>query len=91
VINNDGGGIFSTLPQRGSEGFETVFGTPHGLDPAEIANSMGISAKVISNVKELETEIKAPVLGISVVVCDVPNRESNADNLKAVYDSLNSM
>jgi 2-succinyl-5-enolpyruvyl-6-hydroxy-3-cyclohexene-1-carboxylate synthase len=52
---------------------------------------MGISAKVISNVKELETEIKAPVLGISVVVCDVPNRESNADNLKAIYDSLNSM
>jgi len=24
-------------------------------------------------------------------VCDVPDRESNADNLKAIYDSLNSM
>ena len=91
VINNDGGGIFSTLPQRGSHGFETVFGTPHGLNPAEIAKSMGISAKQISNLKELEAEIKAPVSGVSVVVCDVPDREGNADNLKSIYDSLNSM
>jgi 2-succinyl-5-enolpyruvyl-6-hydroxy-3-cyclohexene-1-carboxylate synthase len=91
VINNDGGGIFSTLPQRGSHGFETVFGTPHGLNPAEIAKSMGIPAKVISSIKDLETEAKAPVSGISVVVCDVPNRESNAENLKAIYESLNSM
>ena len=91
VINNDGGGIFSTLPQRGSHGFETVFGTPHGLNPAEIAKSMGVSAQQISSLKELEAAVKAPVTGISVVVCDVPDRESNADNLKAIYDSLNSM
>ena len=90
VINNDGGGIFSTLPQRGSQGFETVFGTPHGLNPAEIANSMGVSAKQISSIKELEAEVKSPISGISVVVCDVPDRESNADNLKAIYDSLKS-
>jgi len=90
VINNDGGGIFSTLPQRGSHGFETVFGTPHGLNPAEIAKSMGISAKQISSIKELEAEVKSPISGISVVVCDVPDRESNADNLKAIYESLKS-
>ena len=91
VINNDGGGIFSTLPQRGSDGFETVFGTPHGLNPARIAESMGFEAKQISNLKDLEAEIKAPISGISVVVCDVPDRESNADNLKAIYEALNSI
>jgi 2-succinyl-5-enolpyruvyl-6-hydroxy-3-cyclohexene-1-carboxylate synthase len=91
VINNDGGGIFSTLPQAGSDGFETVFGTPHGLKPTEIAKAMGISAKEISSIKELEAEIKAPIAGISVVVCNVPDRESNANNLKAIYNSLNSM
>jgi 2-succinyl-5-enolpyruvyl-6-hydroxy-3-cyclohexene-1-carboxylate synthase len=91
VINNDGGGIFSTLPQRGSHGFETLFGTPHGLNPADIAKAMGISAKQVSTLKDLEAEIKAPVLGISVVVCDVPDRESNADNLKGIYEALNSM
>ncbi len=91
VINNDGGGIFSTLPQRGVEGFESVFGTPHGLSPAAIAQAMGVNAKQITNLRDLETEVKAPINGISVVVCDVPDRESNADNLKSIYDSLSSI
>jgi len=34
LVNNDGGGIFEFLPQRGivGERFEPWFGTPHGLD-----------------------------------------------------------
>jgi 2-succinyl-5-enolpyruvyl-6-hydroxy-3-cyclohexene-1-carboxylate synthase len=91
VINNNGGGIFSTLPQRGVNGFETAFGTPHGLNPAAIAKAMGVDAKQISTINELEAEIKAPISGISVVVCDVPNREANAENLKNIYEALNSI
>ena len=91
VINNDGGGIFSTLPQRGAKGFEQVFGTPHGLDPAAIATAMGIDAKTIASVEQLREEIKKPVSGISVIVCDVPNRESNADLIKSLYDKMNSI
>jgi 2-succinyl-5-enolpyruvyl-6-hydroxy-3-cyclohexene-1-carboxylate synthase len=88
VINNDGGGIFSTLPQRGSTGFETVFGTPHGLNPASIAQSLGVDAVLINSLKELISQVKAPIKGVSIVVCDVPSREANADNLKAILDSL---
>ncbi len=91
VLNNDGGGIFSTLPQRGTPGFETVFGTPHGLNPAAIAQSMGISAVEINSLKDLVAQVKAPIKGISVVVCNVPNRESNADNLKSIVNSLSSI
>jgi 2-succinyl-5-enolpyruvyl-6-hydroxy-3-cyclohexene-1-carboxylate synthase len=91
VINNDGGGIFSTLPQRGSNGFEQVFGTPHGLDPAAIASAMGLGAKTISSIAQLQEEIQKPVLGISVVVCDVPNRESNADLIKGLYAKMESI
>jgi 2-succinyl-5-enolpyruvyl-6-hydroxy-3-cyclohexene-1-carboxylate synthase len=88
VINNDGGGIFSTLPQRGSTGFETVFGTPHGLNPASIAQSLGVDAVQMNSLKELIAQMKAPIKGVSIVVCDVPSRESNADNLKSILDSL---
>jgi 2-succinyl-5-enolpyruvyl-6-hydroxy-3-cyclohexene-1-carboxylate synthase len=91
VINNDGGGIFSTLPQRGVKGFETVFGTPHGLNPAAIVQAMGVDAKEIRSLKELEAEIKAPISGVSVVVCNVPDRESNADNLKKIVEALTSI
>jgi 2-succinyl-5-enolpyruvyl-6-hydroxy-3-cyclohexene-1-carboxylate synthase len=52
---------------------------------------MGVSAKQITTLKELESEIKAPISGISVVVCDVPDRESNADNLKKIVESLSSI
>ena len=52
---------------------------------------MGLPAKQISSLKELEAEITAPISGISVVVCDVPNREANADNLKRIVEKLSSI
>ena len=91
VINNDGGGIFSTLSQRGVDGFEDVFGTPHGLDPAAIAASMGVAAKTIESQAQLTKELSEPVKGLSIVVVSVPNREGNADFLKGIYNSVASM
>jgi 2-succinyl-5-enolpyruvyl-6-hydroxy-3-cyclohexene-1-carboxylate synthase len=91
VINNNGGGIFSTLSQRGVEGFEEVFGTPHNLDLIAIAKSFGISASSVGTKSELLAEIAKPVSGISVVVVNVPDRESNADLLQGIYNSVSSM
>jgi 2-succinyl-5-enolpyruvyl-6-hydroxy-3-cyclohexene-1-carboxylate synthase len=91
VINNDGGGIFSTLSQRGVDGFEDVFGTPHGKDLAAIANAMGVPAKNISTQAELKAEIATPVKGVNVVVITAPDREANADFLKKVYSQVDSM
>jgi len=91
VINNDGGGIFSTLSQRGVDGFEDVFGTPHGLAIPAIATAMGVTAKEIDNQAQLISEIAAPVQGLSVVVINVPTRETNADFLQGIYKSISSM
>jgi len=91
AINNDGGGIFSTLPQAGVAGFETVFGTPHGLDLTKIATGLGIAAKTISSFAELKSELAKPISGVSVLVCQMPNRESNAAQLKALVANLESI
>ncbi len=43
VINNNGGGIFSMLPQAAyPESFEAVFGTPHGRSFAALADFHGL-------------------------------------------------
>jgi len=91
AINNDGGGIFSTLPQANVAGFETVFGTPHGLDLEKIATGLGISAKTISSIAELKSELAKPISGVSVLVCQMPSRENNAAQLKALITNLESI
>jgi 2-succinyl-5-enolpyruvyl-6-hydroxy-3-cyclohexene-1-carboxylate synthase len=43
VINNDGGGIFSTLEQAAfPASFERVFGTPHGAELQHLAAAFGV-------------------------------------------------
>ena len=91
VINNDGGGIFSTLPARGSRGFEKIFGTPHGLDLSAIAGALGINTKKISNQSELIADLSIPVNGISVVVIDAPERDTSAESLKNIYAKMDSL
>jgi 2-succinyl-5-enolpyruvyl-6-hydroxy-3-cyclohexene-1-carboxylate synthase len=91
VINNDGGGIFSTLPQHNAYGFEKIFGTPHGLDPALIAASLGIPSKTLTTMDQLESEMLKPVIGLSVNVAQVPSREDNAKMITELYQSIESL
>ena len=56
VLDNDGGGIFSFLPQRTQlppERFEHLFGTPHGLDLVALARAYGVEAAEVGDVAEL--------------------------------------
>ena len=91
VVDNNGGGIFSTLSHRGVAGFEDVFGTPHNLDLAKIAAAFGLEVSRITNQSELEAELAKPVNGISIAVIEVPTREANAENLAAIFKSIDSI
>ena len=82
VLNNDGGGIFSTLPQSGVDGFEKIFGTPHGFDLAAISKALGIKTFSITELSELTRELATPVVGLSVVVLQLPSRQENAESLR---------
>ncbi len=56
VVDNDGGGIFSFLPQAGAlddEVFERLFGTPHGADLIGLARAHGLPARELTGQAEV--------------------------------------
>ena len=91
VIDNNGGGIFSTLPQAGVDGFEKIFGTPHGRDIQAIATAFGVKTSTISTSAELARVVPAPVKGLEIVVVRVPSRQENGDYLKSIYAKMESL
>ena len=63
VVNNDGGGIFSFLPQASyPHGYETLFGTPHGIDFQQLAAVYDIGHRRI----ERAADLADAVMGASV-------------------------
>ncbi|MGH9273764.1 MAG: thiamine pyrophosphate-dependent enzyme, partial [Acidimicrobiales bacterium] len=53
VVDNDGGGIFSFLPQAGTVDeavFERFYGTPHGVDLVALASAYGVHARAVDDV-----------------------------------------
>jgi len=88
IVNNDGGGIFSFLPQAGvvqPDVFEQLYGTPHGVDLVSLARSHGVTAVTVDDMTALVSAITAATgeRGATVVVA----RTDRHDNV-AVHTRL---
>ena len=90
VIDNNGGGIFSTLPQAGTGNFEQLFGTPHNLDLGKVIAGFGVAVKTATSLIELQSVASEEIKGFEVVVVNVPKREINAEQLKSVTQRVSS-
>ena len=90
VIDNNGGGIFSTLPQANTGNFEQLFGTPHNLDLRKVIAGFGVAVNNVTSLIELQSAASKEIKGFEVVVVNVPSRESNAEQLKSVTQRVSS-
>jgi 2-succinyl-5-enolpyruvyl-6-hydroxy-3-cyclohexene-1-carboxylate synthase len=88
IIDNNGGGIFSTLPQAGVDGFEKIFGTPHGLNLESIIAGFGYSVEKVKTLSDLSRTFHHD--GLHFVVVEVPNRDTNGDALRKIHQRVAS-
>lgn len=87
LVNNDGGGIFSFLPQATTERsevglpehFEELFGTPHGLDFGPVVRALGADHELVST-KELAASVGASLSRPGLKVLEV--RTGRARNVQ---------
>jgi 2-succinyl-5-enolpyruvyl-6-hydroxy-3-cyclohexene-1-carboxylate synthase len=87
VVDNDGGGIFSFLPQAGllDEGsFEQLFGTPHRADLGALASAFGLAVSEAGTDADLRAELGRGA-GARVVLA----RTDRAENVK-VHDGVHT-
>ncbi|HSP28658.1 MAG TPA: 2-succinyl-5-enolpyruvyl-6-hydroxy-3-cyclohexene-1-carboxylic-acid synthase [Ilumatobacteraceae bacterium] len=90
VVDNDGGGIFSFLPQATAlpaDRFELLFGTPLGVDIVALATSYGLEARTVQAVDELVHLLDQP----GPWVCCVPtDRRHNVEVHAAIHTAVSN-
>jgi 2-succinyl-5-enolpyruvyl-6-hydroxy-3-cyclohexene-1-carboxylate synthase len=88
VVDNDGGGIFSFLPQARTlapDVFEPLFGTPPTSDVGAVARGFGLAVEEVTKLSELETALASTGEEPALVRVRVPSRERNV----ALHDEIN--
>ncbi|HJZ47465.1 MAG TPA: 2-succinyl-5-enolpyruvyl-6-hydroxy-3-cyclohexene-1-carboxylic-acid synthase [Roseiflexaceae bacterium] len=77
LLNNDGGGIFSFLPQAGEpEHFETLFGTPHGLDFRPLAQMYGAQYQRVEDWQAFRAAVQRGLETGGLHIVEVPTERA---------------
>lgn len=89
VINNDGGGIFSFLPQAELEGFEPYFGTPHGTDIAQVCAAHGVAHSMLDAPDGLAAMVQKASGSVGVKVIEArTDRRANVDLHRQIWEAV---
>ncbi len=96
LVNNDGGGIFSFLPQAQADApgvglpdhFEELFGTPHGTDFRSLVRALGASHETVAS-RDVAAAVAASVSRPGVTVLEVGSqRRRNAALHRALQTAV---
>lgn len=89
VLDNDGGGIFSFLPQHDLPEFERLFATPTGADLVAIASAHGVEARRVERASEVPGALLEAVAAGGVRLLVVPtDRVRTVERHRAVWDAV---
>ena len=91
ILNNDGGGIFSYLPQKtaAEQYFERLFGTPTGLNFEYTAMLYDFSFKRLNNITDF-SQVSFSNMN-SYIYEMITNREDNLEQHQLLYKKLSEI
>ncbi|WP_427888464.1 2-succinyl-5-enolpyruvyl-6-hydroxy-3-cyclohexene-1-carboxylic-acid synthase [Kribbella sp. GL6] len=93
VVNDNGGGIFSTLEQgdpNHATHFERVFGTPHNVDLAALCAASGTPYTLVRTADELRAALVRTVAGLDAVEVRI-DRDSHRPLSRSLVETLKQL
>ena len=86
--NNDGGGIFEYLPQKGTKHFDYLFSTSQGLDYSGAAKLYGCGYTKISSPDELSSVLANVSQETGVHIIEIPTNREYSRQLHKKYTKV---
>ena len=86
--NNDGGGIFEYLPQKGTKHFDYLFSTSQGLDYSGAAKLYGCDYTKISSPDELSSVLANVSQETGVHIIEIPTNREYSRQLHKKYTKV---
>lgn len=83
--NNDGGGIFEYLPQKGTKHFKYLFSTEQGLHYSGTATLFGCSYECIAKANEFAEAFKTAVASQGVHIIEILTDKERSCQLHELY------
>ena len=86
--NNDGGGIFEYLPQKGTRHFDYLFSTSQGLDYSGAARLYGCGYTKLTYPYELQAALAAASIELGVHIIEIPTSRECSRELHKKYTDI---